>query len=82
LKGAACKTEIGTVQLFAMPVQPGYVEYVIPSLCRIYTVYLVIGVLPNPFAAHVITTSVPEIVAIRAAGALGVLKTAPLPSVE
>ncbi len=65
-----------------MPVQPAYFEYVTPSLCRNYTVYLVIGVLPIAGAAHVITTPVPVIAVIRASGALGAFKTAPLPSVE
>ncbi len=32
LKGSACKTEMGTVQLTAVPEQPAYAKYVTPSL--------------------------------------------------
>ncbi len=72
LKGAACKTEMGTVQLTAVPVQPAYVEYVSPSLCRIATVYPVIAEPPSAGAAQVIVTSVvPEIAVTGAAGVLG-----------
>ena len=72
---------MGTVQLTAVPVQPKYVVYV-PSLCRISTVYPVIGVLPEAGAGQVIVTSVPEIAVIGAAGALGAVSTAPFPAKE
>jgi hypothetical protein len=73
---------MGTVQLTAMPVQPAYVEYVTPSICRIYTLYPVIGVLPEAGAVQVIATSVPVIAVIGAAGALGAANTAPFPAKE
>ena len=72
---------MGTVQLTAVPVQPKYVVYV-PSLCRITTVYPVIGVLPEAGAGQVILTSVPKIAVIGAAGALGTVKAAPFPAKE
>jgi len=73
---------MGAVQLTAVPVQPVYVVYVTPSLCRISTVYPVIGVLPEAGAGQVIVTSVPEIAVIGAAGALGAVSTAPFPAKE
>ena len=67
---------MGTVQLTAVPVQPAYVEYVAPSLCRIATVYPVIAEPPSEGATQVITTLVvPEIaVVIGAAGVEGALR--------
>jgi hypothetical protein len=58
LKGAACKTEMGTEQLTAMPVHPKYAEYVKLSLYRIFTVYSVIAEPPSEGATQVIATSV------------------------
>ena len=52
------------------------------SLYRIKTVYLVIGVLPCAGATQVISTLLPEIVVVGAAGTLGAVTNAPLPSLE
>jgi hypothetical protein len=77
----AYKTEIGTLQLTAAPVQAAYDEYEKKSLCLIKTVYPVIGEPPSPAgAAQVIVTSVPEITVIGAPGGSGSSgSTAPLP---
>ncbi len=62
---------MGTIQLIAVPVQPAYVEYVIPSLCLIYTVYPVTPEPPSAGATQVIATSMPEIAVVGAAGVMG-----------
>ncbi len=67
---------MGTMQLIAVPVQPAYVEYVSPSLSLINTVYPVTAEPPLAGATQVITTSVPEITVVGAAGVVGATATA------
>ena len=65
---------MGTVQLTERPVQPAYVMYVTPFLCRISTVYPVIADPLSAGAVQLIATSVvPEIEVTRAEGVLGAL---------
>ena len=72
---------MGTEQLTAVLVQPVYVEYVTPSLYLISKLYPVIADPPSAGAAQLITTLLPEIVVVGAAGVLGaVARTAPLPA--
>jgi hypothetical protein len=72
---------MATVQVTAVPtfVQVEYVVHTVPALFLIYTVYAVIAVLPITGANQLITTLVPEIVVVGAAGALGVASTSPPP---
>jgi hypothetical protein len=67
LYGSACKTEMGTVQLTALPLQPVCVMYVAPSLDRIDTVYSVIAEPPSVGATQFIITLLPETVVVRLA---------------
>lgn len=67
----------------AVPVQLAYTVNVTASLCRIFTVYPVIAVLPCAGAIQVIATLVLlGFVVVGAAGVLGAVSTAPLPATE
>jgi hypothetical protein len=72
---------MGTVQLTAVPVQPVWAVYVMPSICRINTLYPVIAEPPSTGAAQVIDMLLPEIEVVGAAGALGAVngRDAPFP---
>ena len=68
------------VQDVAIPIQPVYVVYVTPSLCRIKTLYPVIAEPPSAGATQFIRTLLPETVVVGAAGELGAVgRAAPLP---
>ena len=54
LYGAAFKSVMAIVQDDAAPIQPVYAVYVVPSLCRISTVYPVITEPPSAGASQVI----------------------------
>ncbi len=70
---------MGTVQLTAVPLQPVCVAYV-PSLFRINTLYPVITEPPFAGAIQFITTLLPEIEVVGAAGVEGAAAIiAPLP---
>ena len=67
------------VQDVAVPLQPVYAVYVL-SLCRINTEYPVIAEPPSAGAVQLITTLLPEIAVVGAAGVLGTVgRTAPFP---
>ena len=76
------RTDIGTVQLTAVPVQPVYVEYVAPSLYKISRLYPVIAEPPSAGTAQVIKTLLPETVVVGADGVEGTFagSIAPLPA--
>jgi hypothetical protein len=76
----AFKTEMAIVQDVAIPIQPVYVVYVTPSLCRRNTLYPVIAEPPFAGATQFIITFAPEIEVAGAAGELGAVgRAAPLP---
>ncbi len=54
LYGAAFKSEMAIVQDVAVQIQPVYAVYVVPSLSRISTVYLVIAEPPSAGASQAI----------------------------
>jgi hypothetical protein len=58
-------------QNVAVPIQPVYDVYVVPSLCRISTIYPVIAEPPSAGAVQVIKTLLPETVVVGASGIEG-----------
>ncbi len=71
---------MGTIQVTTVPVQPVCVVNVVPSLCRINTLYPVIAEPPFAGATQFITTLLPEFELVGAAGVLGAVgRAAPLP---
>jgi hypothetical protein len=59
------------VQDVAVPIQLVYAVYVVPSLCRISTVYPVIAEPPSAGAVQAIETLLPATVVVGAAGVEG-----------